>query len=224
VRPTSNEILCRNLSPAVPPRSGQSRRDGRHAPARHQSEATPSPRRHRASSEPRSAPDDSRSFLADSISAPILIRVRREPVCSSPRDSWARFSGSYREDDNFSSKVGSAVRNLGAITARRQCSRPPASPSSSRCVAGVHVRFPDLCWVVALRMPVAAGTGLADGGVDLIGSISPGLPSSSSRSDDGEWPAARGSGCCPDGIRRVDGGCGGFHGQRRTGRLTPRRT
>jgi hypothetical protein len=124
------KFLCRSLSPAVPPRSGQSRRDGRHAPARHQSEATPSPRRHRASCEPRSAPDDSGSFLADSISASILIRVRREPVCSSPRDSWARFSGSYRGDDN-------------------------------------------------------------------------------------------GSGRCPDGIRRVDGGCEGFHGQRRTGRLTP---
>ena len=89
---------------------------------------------------------DSGSFLADFISAPTLIGFKAGTGLLIAAGQLGKVLGAPQEADNFFSKVGSTLRNLGATSwgdgsARGRQHHPPPR------VASLGPRsFPDFCW------------------------------------------------------------------------------
>ena len=116
---------------------------------------------------------DSGSFLADFISAPTLIGFKAGTGLLIAAGQLGKvLGGAARGRQLLQQGRLDAEESRSNQLGRRQRSRPPASPSSSRCVAG-STFVPGFLLVVALGMLAAAGTGLADRRVDLVVDLSP---------------------------------------------------
>jgi MFS superfamily sulfate permease-like transporter len=115
-------------------------------------------------------------FLADFISAPVLAGFKAGTGLLIAAGQLGKILGVPQQGDGFLGKIGSALSHLGELS----------WPTFALALASIAILLALRRWeppsvpgpllVVALGIGLAMTTGLAERGVELVGTIPPGLP------------------------------------------------